>query len=68
MSIAFIRDAYGVDFKIGQQVRIRNAAGTRFDGQTGKLTRARNQYLRIRGDGWIGYFHPRDVEHIKAAP
>lgn len=65
MTIEFIRQAYNVDFKIGQQVRIRNAAGTSFDGQSGKLIRAHYQYLKVRGDGWEGLFHPRDVEHAK---
>ena len=61
MSIAYIRKTYGVDFKIGQQVRIRPGAVSLCDGRTGKLVRARGQYLIVRGDGWGGNYHPADV-------
>lgn len=61
MSIAYIRRAYGVDFKIGQMVRVRPGAGSPTDGCTGKLVRARGHYLVVRGEGWVGNYHPSDV-------
>lgn len=65
MNIDYIRKTYSVDFKIGQQVRIRPGCASRFNGRVGKLTRARDAYLKIKGDGWGGLFHPLDVEHVK---
>lgn len=61
MSIEYIRKTYGCTHKIGDQVSIRDGAGTRMDGRTGKLTRARGAYLVVRGDTWRGSFHPADV-------
>lgn len=65
MSIDYIRKNYNVDFKIGQQVRIHPGCASRFSGRTGKLIGARNIYLKVKGDGWVGLFYPLDVEHPK---
>lgn len=64
MSIAYIRKTYGLSVKVGQQVRIRKGAGTWFDGLTGKLLRAKGQYIVVAGSSWSGNFHPADVEPI----
>lgn len=64
MSIAYIRKTYGLSVKVGQQVRIRKGAGTWFDGLTGKLLRAKGQYIVVAGSSWRGNFHPADVEPI----
>lgn len=68
MSIAYIRKAYGVPFKVGQLVRIRDDKELFMRGKTGKLLRAKNQYLEVKGDGWWGQFHPGDVEAIASTP
>lgn len=65
MSIDYIRKTYSVDFKIGQQVRIKQACGSPFSGRVGKLTWATSAYLNVKGDGWGGLFHPLDVEHVE---
>lgn len=65
MSIDYIRKTYSVDFKIGQQVRIRPGCASRFGGCNGKLIGTRNIYLRVRGNGWVGLFYPLDVEHLQ---
>jgi len=64
MSIAYIRMAYGVNFHVGDAVRIRHGAGTRFDGMSGKLLRAKDQYLIVAGETWEAKFHPDDVEQV----
>lgn len=61
MSIEYIRKTYGCAHKIGDLVTIKIEAGTRFDGMTGKLIRARSGYLVIKGEHWRGTFHPNDV-------
>lgn len=67
MSIAYIRKTYGVDFKVGQQVRIRRGKELFMGGQIGKLLRARGQYLVVKGEHWEGQFHPGDVEALAKA-
>jgi ribosomal protein L21E len=66
MSIDYIRKTYSVDFKVGQQVRIKPGCASRFQGRVGKLISARGAYLKVTGEGgWGGQFHPLDVEHVK---
>ncbi|AVS91428.1 hypothetical protein C8246_05980 [Paracidovorax avenae] len=61
MSIDYIRKTYGCQHKVGDQVAIRRGAGTSMDGMSGKLLRARGQYLVVQGSTWKGSFHPADV-------
>jgi hypothetical protein len=62
MSIDYIRKAYGLDLKVGEQVRIKPGCGAASAGRLGKLMRARGHYLVVKGSGWGGQFHPGDVE------
>jgi hypothetical protein len=62
VSIDYIRKAYGLDLKVGEQVRIKPGCGAASAGKRGKLVRARGQYLVVKGNGWDGHFHPGDVE------
>jgi hypothetical protein len=62
MSIEYIRKTYGLTVKVGQQVRIRNGAGSWFDGMTGKVLRTSGPYLVVKGETWRGNFHPADIE------
>ena len=64
MSIEYIRKSYGLAVKVGQQVRIRKGCGSLVDGLTGKVLRARGQYLVVAGSSWRGNFHPADIEPI----
>jgi hypothetical protein len=66
VSIEYIRKTYGLQIKVGQQVSIRNGAGTWFDGLVGKVLRARGQYVVVKGETWRGNFHPADVEPTPA--
>lgn len=62
MSIAYIRKAYGVDFKVGERLQIKPDAGGRLAGRTGKVTGTRNHYLRVKGENWEGLFHPTSLQ------
>lgn len=65
MSIAYIRKTYGVDFKIGDTVKIKYGACAMLGGRIGKLVRAQGSYLVVKGPGWGGNFHPSDIEATK---
>lgn len=62
MSIDYIRRTYGVPVKVGMTVRIRPGTGSLVDGLRGKVLRARAGYLVVRGETWVGDFHPADIE------
>ena len=65
MSIDYIRKMYGCNHKIGDQVKIRQGAGTWFDGMTGKLIATRAAYFVVKGKTWRGNFHPDDVVEVE---